>query len=36
MTAYRGAIVAVNANDGVFQYLVERKGRTGFAGDTLL
>ena len=27
MTVYHGAIVTVNANDDVFQYLVEHKDR---------
>ena len=26
MTVYHGAIVTINANDDVFQYLVEHKG----------
>ena len=36
MTVYHGAIVTVNANDDVFQYLVEHKGRIVYVGDTLL
>ena len=35
MTVYHGAIVTVNANDDVFQYLVEHKGRIVYVGDTL-
>ena len=35
MTVYHGAVVSVNANDDVFQYLVEHKGRIVYVGDTL-
>ena len=35
MTVYHGAIVTVNANDDVFQYLVEHRGRIVYVGDTL-
>ena len=35
MTVYHGAIVTVNANDEVFQYLVERKGRIVYVGNEL-
>ena len=35
MTVYHGAILTVNANDDVFQYLVEHKGRIVYVGDTL-
>ena len=35
MTVYHGAIITVNANDEVFQYLVERKGRIVYVGNEL-
>ena len=35
MTVYHGTIVTVNANDDVFQYLVEHKGRIVYVGNTL-
>ena len=35
ITVYHGAILTINANDDVFQYLVEHRGCIVYVGDTL-
>ncbi|NCA67070.1 MAG: metal-dependent hydrolase with the TIM-barrel fold protein [Clostridia bacterium] len=35
MTVYKGTIISVDANNGIYGYLVEDKGRIVFVGDAL-
>ena len=35
MKCYKGTIISVDANDGVYEYLVEDNGKILFVGNTL-